>query len=288
MQTEECLQRALNYIEANLTEKITLEDIADVANYSPWHFHRLFQAFTGKGVGEYVRLRRLSEAGRVLVFSSTPIKEIAIRYQFESQAAFTRAYRNCFGVTPGKLRRDVKIITRFEPVSLQGTIIQQGEKKMKTKIVNRDSFKVIGLDCYCSQIENTIPQLWDRFMKVMHQVPNVKPSQACYGVCLTKDEVHVTPESEFRYIAGLEVTSFDEIPEGMVQYTVPKGEYLVVEHVGALDSLPKTYDWVYKVWFEDNSEYETIGNLDFEVYDERFKFGESDSVMEIWVPVNRK
>jgi AraC family transcriptional regulator len=286
MNTKECLQRALNYIEANLTEKITLEDIADIANYSPWHFHRIFQAYTGKGVGEYVRLRRLSEAGRELVFTSTPIVEIAFKYQFESQAAFTRAYQSNFHVTPGKLRREVRVAHCFSPVSLQEQPTkQQGVNQMKTRITKRDSFNVIGMDCYCSQNENTIPQLWDRFMKVMHQVPNTKPSQACYGICLTEDEVHVTPDTEFRYLAGLEVTSSKEIPEGMSHYEVPKGEYLVVEHVGALDTLPKTYDWVYKVWFE---EYETVGNLDFEVYDERFKFGEADSVMEIWVPIKKK
>ena len=88
------LQKALAFIETHLKERLSLDAIADTANYSPWHFHRLFLAKTGITVGEYIRKRRLSEASRELAFTSKPIKLLATEYQFESQAAFTRSLKS--------------------------------------------------------------------------------------------------------------------------------------------------------------------------------------------------
>ncbi len=288
METWKCLQKALDYIEEHLEEKLTLEDVADVANYSPWHFHRLFKAYVGKGVGEYIRLRKLSKASAELVFTTRPIVDIASKYTFESQAAFTRAYQSCFGVTPGKVRRKLKTVHSFLPVRLEHTkTIRKGEQLMKTRITERDEFTVVGMDCFCSQNNNTIPQLWEKFNKYMNVIPNMKECKAALGICVS-DVEHVTPDTEFRYIASMEVEKVDELPEGMVAYTVPGGTYLVLEHVGALDTLPQSYDYAYKTWFSENEEYGPTGFHDFEVYDERFKFGQEDSIMEIWIPIKKK
>ncbi len=288
METLKCLQKALNYIEEHLEEKITLEDLADVANYSPWHFHRLFKAYVGKGVGEYVRLRKLSKASYELVFTVRPIVDIATKYSFESQAAFTRAYQTCFGVTPGKARRRLKTVHSFAPVRLDNIkLLRRGESQMKTRIVERDEFTVVGKECFCSQNNNTIPQLWSEFNKDMCNIPDMKNTNEAIGVCLC-DEEHVTPDTEFRYIAGMEVKKADTLPEGMVSYTVQGGRFLVVEHIGALDTLPQTYDYAYMTWFAENEKYQPVGNLDFELYGEKYTFGAEDSIMEIWIPLKEK
>jgi len=112
------LIRALQYIEGYIQDKLELEDLADIANYSPWHFHRLFTSFVGYGVSDYIRRRRFSEAARELVFTSIPIRQIAMKYQFESQEAFTRSFKNQTGITPGLLRKQKGPLCLFSPINL--------------------------------------------------------------------------------------------------------------------------------------------------------------------------
>jgi len=99
------VERALNFIEENLGTKISLEDIADAANYSQWYFHRLFRVLTGYCVNDYLRKRRLCEASHVLLYTTKSIAKIAKDFQFESQAAFTRSFSSVAGITPGKFRQ---------------------------------------------------------------------------------------------------------------------------------------------------------------------------------------
>jgi len=86
------MQKTVNFIEGRLTTHIELEDIADVANFSMFHFHRMFMVVVDTTPKDYIRRRRLSKAARELVFTSRPISEIATSYQFVSQASFTRIF----------------------------------------------------------------------------------------------------------------------------------------------------------------------------------------------------
>ena len=96
---------AIDYIESSLTQEIDLSEVAAAAGYSPFHLSRLFRAMTGETPAGYVRKRRLSEAARQLLTTKRRILDIALDYQFGSQAAFTRAFRTAFGVSPGAYRK---------------------------------------------------------------------------------------------------------------------------------------------------------------------------------------
>ena len=92
--------RAVDYMERNLSRPISVSDIASEAAYSTFHFVRLFKALTGCTPGSYLRRRRLTEAAGELSRSRKRIIEIAMDYQFQSQEAFTRAFKDCFGINP--------------------------------------------------------------------------------------------------------------------------------------------------------------------------------------------
>ena len=108
------INQAINYMEANLTKSIDISQIANQVGYSRFHFDRLFRSITGETPSAYLRQRRLSEAARVLIYSSQPILEIALDYQFSSQEAFTRAFRRHFRLTPNAYRRR-RQLRRFQP-----------------------------------------------------------------------------------------------------------------------------------------------------------------------------
>ncbi len=288
MDTNYCLNRALAHIEQHLTEKIELEDLADTANYSAWHFHRLFHAIVGYGVGDYIRRRRFSEASHELVFTTSPILDIAQKYQFESQAAFTRAFKSFHGITPGLMRSQHGPVIRFSPINLNQYIrhYRKGDFIMQPRFEHKDKFTVAGLTTQSTMSNNTIPQLWDRFNKQEKEIKN-PVSECCIGVCYYVPMENMCPNTPFTYMAGMQVMSETDCPEGMEVRTVPACDYAVFEHKGALDTLQKTYDYIFREWLPA-SEYEFVNQDDFEIYDERFAFGKPESIMEIWIPVKKK
>ena len=119
MISRELINRALDYIEDNLTRAMTPDHIAAVAGYSRYHFGRLFRAMTGQRLAEYVRRRRLCEAARELLLSRQRILDIALDYQFESQEAFTRAFKKEFGTSPGLYRRQGRFTKMFPRLTLR-------------------------------------------------------------------------------------------------------------------------------------------------------------------------
>ena len=97
--------RAVDYMERNLTCPVSVSDVASEAAYSTFHFVRLFKALTGYTPGSYLRRRRLTEAAGELAGGRKRIIEIALDYQFQSQEAFTRAFKDCFGINPSAFRK---------------------------------------------------------------------------------------------------------------------------------------------------------------------------------------
>lgn len=279
------IQDALDYIEANLRGDLLLEDISDAANYSPWHFHRLFTAYTGMGVGEYIRRRRLSEASRQLTDSDVQIVRLAEAWGFESQAAFTRAFTRQFGISPAKHRRQRQNLPCQSPITFK--LRKKGVHMINARITHKPAFTIIGIRCQTTMQNNVIPQLWDDFGKVCDKIPAPKYPETALGICYGEADKEMTPETPFYYLAGMEVDASAKVPEGMLSLDMPEKEYAVFEHHGALDDLHDTYGAIYDDWF-GKSEYRPSGEYDFELYDERFQYGKPESVMEIWVPIVKK
>ncbi len=82
-----------------------MDDIAEQAGFSKFHFHRIFRTAVGMSITEYVRMRRLANASTALLYTNKRILDIAFYYHFESQEAFTRAFKKYYHLPPGQYRR---------------------------------------------------------------------------------------------------------------------------------------------------------------------------------------
>ncbi len=279
------IQCSIDYIERKLTGKLDLEMVADFAGFSPYYFLRMFRACTGYTPKEYIQLRRLSKAGRDLLFTRDTILTIARKYGFDSQEAFTRAFKKQHGVTPGKLRKTRQAVCYVSPVNALGSTAKATTGvSMTPKIVEMGEMKVIGLKCQTTMKENTIPQLWGQFNTNCNRVPNRTDDKFALGVCPYVDMEHFDENTPFEYITGLAVTTFDNVPEDMVAYTIPAAKYAVFTHKGALDTLQDTYNQIFGTALSENG-LELDSKDQIELYDERFKWGEPDSEFDIYIPV---
>ncbi|MGM1050243.1 MAG: helix-turn-helix transcriptional regulator [Bacillota bacterium] len=101
---KDIVDRSVSYIEQHLLEDIRLENVANHAAVSMFHFHRIFQSIVGMSVTEYIRQRRLTHAGGELARTDKRVLDIAIEYKFGTQEAFTRAFKKMFGMPPKQYR----------------------------------------------------------------------------------------------------------------------------------------------------------------------------------------
>ncbi|MCD4655971.1 MAG: GyrI-like domain-containing protein, partial [Planctomycetes bacterium] len=96
--------------------------------------------------------------------------------------------------------------------------------------------------------------------------------------------VPMEPNGEFEQIAAVDAVEGREIPDGMIERSIDASKYAVFTHKGKLDSIKDTYNYIYSVWVPKGERKLRAGNT-FELYDERFKYQQDDSEMDIYIPI---
>jgi len=112
------IQKAIDHIENHLTEKLSVDDVAKAAIYSPTPFQYLFGAVTGYSVGEYIRFRRLSCAADDLADSKLSVTDTAFKYQYETVEAFSKAFKRAYDVSPSKFTKTNSNYHKFAPINI--------------------------------------------------------------------------------------------------------------------------------------------------------------------------
>ena len=200
-------QKALWYIESHLAGPLTLDDVATIAGVSRFHIVRAFASATGYSVMRYVRARRLTKAAQALAAGAPDILSLALDADYSSHEAFTRAFRDHFGVTP----ETVRAATCLGHLKLQEPIVMISTALDHLKAPRFETSKpllVAGIGERCTH-ENQgagIPGQWQRFSQTVDNIPG-RIGKVAYGVCCNADDA-----GSFDYIAGVEVTDFSDLP----------------------------------------------------------------------------
>jgi AraC family transcriptional regulator len=279
------VQRAIDYIEDHLDDDVATADVADVVGLSMWHFHRIFHAVTGVTIVEYLRLRRLDCAAHALLETKRSIIDIAFDGRFESQEAFSRAFRKAYGMPPGKFRSSGRRLEHLGIRRLTTARLRhlQGGITMEPSIVTRAAFTVVGMEYHGRNENKEIPALWDSFLPHMDDIQHQVDADESFGLCVGDADYKQT--GVVRYVAGQRVTEAVNIPDGMVAVTVPEATYAVFTHRGTLATLGETYDYIYGTWLPTSGR-ELADAPDFELYDmHRFDPTSPSSEMDIYIPL---
>lgn len=214
--------------------------------------------------------------------------DIAIGSGFESSEAFSRAFKSIYKVSPIEYRKNRIDVFVGKKKKLELDFMRHlvGNITIKPVIKEIEEIKVIGIKDKVILENNSLPDLWEKFRKIHHIVPNTLPSKRVFGICEAISEIHLVSESmEFNEIIGLEVNSYDVIPNSFVSKTIKEGKYAIFTHTGKLDNLDKTYEYIWGTWFLSSKEELDIRD-DFEVYDERFLGPNNvNSQIDIYIPI---
>ncbi|MBB4231345.1 AraC-like DNA-binding protein [Rhizobium mongolense] len=207
--------RAIWFIESHSASDISLDDISDAAGLSRYHLSRVFGLVTGHSISGYLRGRRLSTAALALIGSSSSILEVALGASYGSHEAFTRAFRDQFGITPDAIRKQghVRNLALVEPLKMHPARLNELEEP---RFETLPPMLFAGLqEAYGYGDNAAIPSLWQKFNSYFGNISGQR-GNAAYGIC-----THIEGETEtFRYMAGAEVTDAGDLPEGFTTLKV--------------------------------------------------------------------
>lgn len=285
----------VNHIENNLENEISVEYISRFSGYSPHHFQKMFAACVGVSLGTYIRRRRLTRPSIKLVSSNEKIINIAIASGFDSQEAFTRAFKLMFGTTPKDYRK------RKFPESLRNQYqinykyvqhLKYEGVTMEPIFESKNEFYVIGLgqNFERGKTQDIGKKLWPEFSKRFDEIPNKKGGvgndYVTYGIC---QEIWVDDkiQDQFNYFAAVEVDKNTTPPDGMTLIKIEKQNYAIFTHKGGLSTLDHTNQYIWGTWLPQSG-YELAQASDIEVYPANFQASDCKANFEIWVPLDTK
>src|SRR5271156_1380903 len=218
----ESVRKALWFLEGRFGGEVSLDELSQAAGISRCHFAHVFARATGQSAMRYIRGRRLSEAARVLANGGPDILSVALDFGYGSHEAFTRAFRDQFGLTPESVRAQrhldnlnlVEAIKMDDPITtLAPPRIEQGRLLLIAGLSGK----------YSLDTHQNIPALWQRFQPQLGNVPGqVFPAGRrlkggrMFGVCYNMDD-----NGNFDYLAGLEVSGFSALPAEFARLRIP-------------------------------------------------------------------
>jgi len=128
------LGKAIHHIENNLTNEMDIENVSKVVYASHSNFQRIFNLVTGMTIGDYIRNRRLSLAGEDLLHPKNRIIDVAMKYQYDTQEGFSKAFTRFHGITPSSVRKQKHSLKTFRPLTIN--LIIQGGFDMSRKLID--------------------------------------------------------------------------------------------------------------------------------------------------------
>ena len=225
-----CIQASIDYIEDHLKEDLTAEALASIAGFSAYHYSRVFHAYVGKPVMEYIRCRRLAYAV-VELAQGRRIIDIALEYGFETHNGFGKAFRKIYGCSPEqyRLHGSGQVLPKVDLFLLANDHVR-GAMMMEPQIVTKPAFKVAGYELKTTTRDDAsnqeITAFWDRMtaerLDMLHNTLH-SVSEAELGLSFPTDPAN----GDFSYVIAVEVSDFDGVPAGLFTADIPEAVYAI-------------------------------------------------------------
>ncbi|MBO9703320.1 MAG: AraC family transcriptional regulator [Sporocytophaga sp.] len=260
----ERINRVIRFIDKNLLNDLSLDNLAEVANYSPFHFQRIFKSIKGETPKQYIKRLRLEKAAHLIVlFPEKTILEVAFEVGFKSLEVFSRAFKDYYQTSPDNFRKKgeeekIKIIQhphfsfKFleSSESFLPTFISPEEfEHLNIKVINRPSQKLVY---YQSTIENP-DQIMESFGKIKQWATNRTPTSTDRELIgILKDYPIFTPLDKCRYYVCASVNEPTAV-SGLVNYLeVPQGKYAEFQVTGGISEIMKACAYFVHYWLPES------------------------------------
>jgi len=223
--------KVIFYIEQNYSYDLTLEELSKVAGFSKYHFHRIFKSIIGENLSDYIRRVRLSST--TLKFKTNQkITQIALTSGYETNASFSKAFKNHFGITPKEFSLNAKK--------------NKGFKMLQAKIVELKPVEVLYVRKE-GAYANSAGEAWEVLMgfayknKIKYKKNLMGKDAMMFGI--GHDNPNVIDAEKLRFDACISWDDKSVKPEGEISSKIIEGgKYAMFLHKGAYENLKATYD----------------------------------------------
>lgn len=295
MHAWESIRKTVDYIEENLSQKMTPETLAKIAALSPFYFQRLFTRLLNRPVNDYVKMRRLARACEVLAEKKSRILDIALDCGFNSHESLTKAFKSAYGVTPEDYRKkpvplnqvmkpdlllNYVMVDENVPLIADGMVLEITRKNLTAPE------NYIGVSDEISIAQNTpageatginAPYLiWEQFYALENTIQSLLPDGIKLGASMMGDAENGT----FTYFAGAAADAGATADGELTAWELPAGEYVVccfeAENMEELrfSALDKAMKYLLSTWLANHK-------LMIQPFSAEKYTGEA--CMEIWV-----
>jgi AraC family transcriptional regulator len=255
------MHRVLEHIDANISEEMDLSALAAVASFSPYHFHRLFAAWTGERLGEFLRRRRVEiGAGRLAAQPALSILDVALSVGFSSAEAFSRAFKAHFGIAPTPWRRTAsRHAEHSNPGQMKGNLNHGWtsggqhhggsynpalEHPMQVRLETLKPVPIAYLR-HLGPYGDTVGSFWQETVYPW-MVANSLVDAPRYGI--SHDDPSITAPAKCRYDACVEVEEKALLSGNALRTTLPGGKYAVVNYSGTASQIGQAWSRLLREW----------------------------------------
>ncbi len=245
------MNAVIDHIDRHLDKKLDLAALADIASFSPFHFHRLFRALLGEALGDYVRRRRLEIAGvRLLSQPRVSVLKIALGVGFGSAEAFTRAFRAKFDCSPTEWRKSKRSQTaskRGQAARLAGRkngVTSSKETAMKVTIIDRPPVHVAYLR-HTGAYGPSIGKFWMETVAPWMSTNNLMGRER-FGLAL--DDPTVTVPAKCRYDACVQIREKEMLSGDPGRKVIPGGKYAALAFEGTGSEIGAAWESLLREW----------------------------------------
>jgi AraC family transcriptional regulator len=279
--------RVLAHIEANSESALSIDELSQLAAFSPHHFHRQFSAFLGMSTYKYVQFMRMRRASWRLAFRpEMSVGDIALATGYEGPEAFARAFRQFSGQSPSEFRASpdwAEWHSRFRPfIQLRQTNMNPLPAPPVVRMVQFPATRVAALEHRGSPMR--LGDSIRRFIewRKAHKLP--PKSSGTFNI-IYNDPGEVPPE-EFRFsLCAATDQPIEPNEAGVTALTIPSGRCAVLRHVGSDDQLGRSILHLYATWLPGSGE----ELRDFPLFMQRVTFfpdvPDSEAITDIYLPL---
>lgn len=279
--------RVLDYIDAHLEERLTVEALSGVAAFSKFHFHRQFSELFGIGVYQYVQTLRLKRASYQLAFRDRQsVVDIALASGYDSHEAFSRAFKRRLGQTPSAFRKQPRWDlwhTACRAVNeLRSQHMRTSSQAAQVGIILFPETRVAAFEHRGDP--QRIGDSVRRFIewRKQHQLP---PRVSATFNILYDNPAETAPE-DYRFdICAATTRPVEPNPFGVVGKTLPAGRCAVLRHIGSDEQLGASVARLYADWLPQSGE----ELRDFPLFLQRVSFfpdvPEHEAITDLFLPL---
>lgn len=291
------IRKVLNFIEENLDNELSLENLAEIGNYSPFHFHRIFRGIIGETLQEYINRNRMEKSAMLLSHQKNKsLEEVFLEVGFKSNSTFSKTFKKYFGISPTDFRKKSpeyfsKILQMNSNIGQKEVVFQQylyNINQMKIFMETNAKIEVKELPemHLASVLSVGIQNIDNAYNKLISWgiSKNLFPRENVKMISVYHDSFKVTAPDKVRIHACMLLDEPIKNDGEIFPEILPKGRHIVGSYFITLDEFEKAWNALF-LWMNENG-YQFRRTFPFEIYHNNFKENpEKKCMVDFCIPI---